>query len=166
LSNIRSIDAGWGLDEEIIIPAFCSRGYLYFKDAKIYIYGDKDKSYRAYLTDQDILDLNYGDGIYKFDYYWESTRSYYFWKIKDSRVERSSVFFKDSFNHHFILFLEGDWNVCADFVRNKFKLVNKKNFNEAEARWYKSLVSEVFEEFLGYPIEEEYEQITEPQWDS
>jgi hypothetical protein len=162
MKSHRSIDSIWEMDDRVIVPDFCCNGTLYFNNnLKTFIIGGDAKGFRGYLTEKDLIDLNYGDGIYKFQY--ENLRQdLYLWKISNSKIEKSGCIVNYNGCHDFILFLynEGE-NVCeynlkmdiqSKNIKRDFKYysLQKRSFeandNDVE------LIKESYFDFFGCEI--------------
>jgi len=150
----RSIDAGWDIDESVFIFDFCSEGYLYFNGFKVYVYGDRGRSFRANLINSDILALGYGDGIYRFEYLTKTVASNRYWKVESGRVQLGAFYYNDGFEHgshfyhHYV-----DSGVAIMFKFNSQEIIVNSVVHPLDSHYY-DIVSASFHEFVGYSLEE------------
>lgn len=167
---MRSIDAGWEVDEALHVPGIYCRGYLHFGKEKLYIYGEQGGCRTLSSNDFSFL----GDNLYRFDNNSKIGYGDTYWRIIDGKVKYHGYFTKNDFHHHFILF--GDesdksqkYNIYTEFrVDCKIVLVRKDtNFvmsasesqKHLDYEFYCNMLEDAFFDFLGYPLKDEYAKV-------
>lgn len=90
--QLRSIDAGWELDE-VYMPLFNGCGYLTWLDNRVYIRGNPNGINKS-LSNNDILNLGYGDGNYCMAYNDFDPEQFSFWEVKNNFVGSTAVLIK------------------------------------------------------------------------
>lgn len=161
MKSHRSIDSIWEMDDRVIVPEFCSNGTLYFNNnLKTFIIGGDAKGFRGYLTEKDLIDLNYGDGIYKFQYE-NLKQDLYLWKISNSKIEKSGCIVNYNGYHDFVLFLYNqnyfnEYNLKMDIKSGNIKRdfncysLEKRSLEADEGEI--ELVKESYFDFFGCEI--------------